>query len=45
MAALVAGSLLDGAVAGGLRLDQPGVQAARARAAAAVANLRGEQGA
>jgi len=45
MAALVAGSLLEGAAAGGLRLDQPGAQAARARAAAAVANLRGEQGA
>jgi len=45
MAALVAGSLLDGAVGGGLRLDQPGVQAARERAAAAVASLRGEQGA
>ena len=45
MAALVAGSLLDGATAGGLRLDQPGVQAARTRAAAAVASLRGEQGA
>ncbi len=45
MAALVAGSLLAGAAAGGPRLDQPGVQAARDRAAAAVANLRGEQGA
>ena len=45
LAALVAGSLLDGATAAGLRLDQPGVQAARERAAAAVANLRGEQGA
>jgi Subtilase family len=43
MAALVAGSLLDGAASGGVRLDQPGAQAARARAAAAVANLRGEQ--
>ena len=45
MAALVAGSLLRGAASGGLRLDQPGAQAARARAAAAVASLRGEQGA
>ena len=45
LAALVAGSLLDGAAGDGLRLDQPGVQAARERAAAAVANLRGEHGA
>jgi len=45
LAALVAGSLLDGATTAGLRLDRPGVQAARERAAAAVANLRGEQGA
>jgi len=45
LAALVAGSLLDGAARDGLRLDQPGVQAARERAAAAVANLRGEHGA
>jgi Subtilase family len=45
LAALIAGSLLDGAAGGGLRLDQPGVQAARERAAAAVANLRGEHGA
>jgi hypothetical protein len=45
LAALIAGSLLDGAAGDGLRLDQPGVQAARERAAAAVANLRGEHGA
>ena len=45
LAALIAGSLLDGAAGDGLRLDQPGVQAARQRAAAAVANLRGEHGA
>jgi Subtilase family len=45
LAALIAGSLLGGAAGDGLRLDQPGVQAARERAAAAVANLRGEHGA
>ena len=45
LAALIAGSLLDGAAGDGLRLGQPGVHAARERAAAAVANLRGEHGA